>query len=79
MTRQIERFKRILMLIPSPDALPFDDCTCTSKGDPSAWFHKPHCPVCIEYWQHQAAACDAVDDAMADEQLSTTSSSEHWA
>jgi hypothetical protein len=68
LTKQIERFKRILNLMPSADAMPFEDCTCTSYGDPSPWFHQAHCPVCIEFWQHQSAASHAVDEAMQQEQ-----------
>lgn len=67
MTNAIERYRRILKLMPSADVISFEDCCCGSKGDPSPWFHQPTCPVCIEFWQHQAAASEAVDDAMADE------------
>jgi len=78
MTRQIERFKRILNLMPSSDALPFDDCACTDGGDPSPWFHQPHCPVCVEFWQHQSAAGQAVDDAMEQEQETQLSLEHPW-
>ncbi len=67
MTKQIERYRRILKLMPQRESLPFDRCGCGREGEPSAWFHKPTCPVCIEFWQHQAAACEAVDLAMLDE------------
>lgn len=66
------------MLMPSTDVLPFEACRCASQGDPSAWFHEPHCPVCIEYWQHQTAACQAVDDAMEQEREATINASESW-
>lgn len=68
LTKQIERFKRILMLMPTREAISYDACTCSSRDDPSPWFHKSHCPVCVEFWQHQAAAYEAVDAAMEEEQ-----------